>query len=181
MALGDEDQTLWSLYALGAIILSVFLFWAVHRVCRATDHTPRQEEDQDQDQHEATVQAIIVTPGQSDIDDPSATQTARGRNEECVVCLERPPNTILPCGHRILCVECCTKIISTTKVCPSCRKPAKAFLKMHGNHSSYRRMDSAGSVSSTDQLDRSASIRFDSSRQPIVRRDSKLIPPDDLK
>lgn len=41
----------------------------------------------------------------------------------CVVCLERPRDEVLvPCGHMVLCQDCCADIMASTNECPMCRE-----------------------------------------------------------
>ena len=40
----------------------------------------------------------------------------------CVVCLENPRNTRLPCGHETLCSSCALTIMQMKRRCPNCRK-----------------------------------------------------------
>ena len=41
----------------------------------------------------------------------------------CVVCLERARDEVLvPCGHMVLCRDCCTDIMASSNECPMCRE-----------------------------------------------------------
>jgi hypothetical protein len=44
-------------------------------------------------------------------------------NQLCVVCLENPREEVLvPCGHWVMCSECCAEIKSSSNECPMCRQ-----------------------------------------------------------
>lgn len=39
----------------------------------------------------------------------------------CIICLENPRNTRLPCGHEIMCGHCAMLVMKTKSRCPTCR------------------------------------------------------------
>eukprot|EP00906_Rhabdomonas_costata_P037364 RCo052574 len=45
------------------------------------------------------------------------------RENFCLVCLNRKIDTLLHCGHRIMCNQCATQVARTTPLCPVCRHP----------------------------------------------------------
>lgn len=46
-----------------------------------------------------------------------------GDEHLCVVCLENARDEVLvPCGHMVLCQECCADIMASTNECPMCRE-----------------------------------------------------------
>lgn len=43
-------------------------------------------------------------------------------NEECIICFDKPKNTVFfTCGHYNCCNECASMIFNTKKSCPMCR------------------------------------------------------------
>jgi hypothetical protein len=46
-----------------------------------------------------------------------------GDEHLCVVCLENARDEVLvPCGHMVLCQDCCADIMASTNECPMCRE-----------------------------------------------------------
>ena len=44
--------------------------------------------------------------------------------EMCIVCMEKQRIIRLTCGHAVMCEECSTKILNSTRKCPICREEA---------------------------------------------------------
>lgn len=40
---------------------------------------------------------------------------------ECIVCFQEERNTVLPCGHSLLCEGCTKLLLSRSQPCPNCR------------------------------------------------------------
>ncbi|RHY97268.1 hypothetical protein DYB37_007542 [Aphanomyces astaci] len=58
----------------------------------------------------------------------STSDVAEG--EECVVCLDRPKQTVcVPCGHVAVCVPCANALQRTTHKCPVCRRDVREVVK----------------------------------------------------
>lgn len=47
--------------------------------------------------------------------------------EECIICIDKPPEVLLPCGHTCMCDDCAGNFFKDQsepiKVCPICRAP----------------------------------------------------------
>eukprot|EP00301_Raphidiophrys_heterophryoidea_P016224 c25780_g1_i1.p1 GENE.c25780_g1_i1~~c25780_g1_i1.p1 ORF type:complete len:345 (+),score=29.63 c25780_g1_i1:238-1272(+) len=65
--------------------------------------------------HEET--PSVVTPRNQ----RNTGETPRNLNE-CDVCMENPRNTLLPCGHSMMCEKCASSTLQGAAVCPICRK-----------------------------------------------------------
>lgn len=51
------------------------------------------------------------------------------RGNECKICFLRPSNVVIyPCLHAQYCSQCVQKLLSTSRVCPSCRADIGCFL-----------------------------------------------------
>mmetsp|Transcript_4053 Transcript_4053/g.5684 ORF Transcript_4053/g.5684 Transcript_4053/m.5684 type:complete len:407 (-) Transcript_4053:35-1255(-) len=66
---------------------------------------------------------INVLTGGFGFETHSKVYTPSGEEEECVVCMENPPNFKASCGHKVMCKGCYKKL--KRKQCPSCLKPIK--------------------------------------------------------
>ena len=65
-------------------------------------------------------------------DKPSVQNQNDQEKHICLVCLERPYNTVLlPCGHVWLCYECASTLMYTTKSCPACRSNVTSFHRVY--------------------------------------------------
>lgn len=56
---------------------------------------------------------------------PIRVRVDEEEEQECMICLERPADTlVLPCGHRVVCDECSKKLRTThdDKICVRCRR-----------------------------------------------------------
>lgn len=61
----------------------------------------------------------------------SSPQEDVPEEEVCMICLDRPPSTmVLPCGHVVVCAECSKKLVGTPDkhICVQCRKPITEVL-----------------------------------------------------
>mmetsp|Transcript_3326 Transcript_3326/g.6213 ORF Transcript_3326/g.6213 Transcript_3326/m.6213 type:complete len:134 (+) Transcript_3326:2238-2639(+) len=56
-----------------------------------------------------------------------------GQHENvCVVCMDEPSTHIFyPCGHQCVCKSDADILMSSTKVCPLCRKPALGVVQVY--------------------------------------------------
>eukprot|EP00299_Pterocystis_sp_00344_P016313 c8185_g1_i1.p1 GENE.c8185_g1_i1~~c8185_g1_i1.p1 ORF type:complete len:250 (-),score=33.34 c8185_g1_i1:78-827(-) len=45
----------------------------------------------------------------------------------CIVCVEKPIEIRLPCGHAVLCEDCVKKLKETTTACPTCREVFQTY------------------------------------------------------
>ncbi|XP_068220727.1 RING finger protein 141-like isoform X2 [Palaemon carinicauda] len=62
---------------------------------------------------------------QPGIESHGATGTCGTNLEECVICLERRPDVILPCAHAY-CLPCIEQWTDVDKTCPVCRESLKS-------------------------------------------------------
>eukprot|EP00301_Raphidiophrys_heterophryoidea_P020449 c5138_g1_i1.p1 GENE.c5138_g1_i1~~c5138_g1_i1.p1 ORF type:complete len:339 (-),score=59.72 c5138_g1_i1:183-1199(-) len=53
---------------------------------------------------------------------PSPPLSPQSRAIECNVCFETPRNTLLPCGHSVMCEKCTESTLQGSAMCPICRK-----------------------------------------------------------
>ena len=52
----------------------------------------------------------------------SMDEVARSGEDACYICMEKKPRcTFLPCGHSGTCVNCTTKALGSSQICPLCR------------------------------------------------------------
>lgn len=63
-----------------------------------------------------------------------ATAAAPGHQKECVVCLDLVEvselETMVPCGHRVVCHACAQLTMKGTKGCPVCRSPVTMTIRV---------------------------------------------------
>lgn len=53
----------------------------------------------------------------------------------CVVCLEHPRDEILvPCGHMVLCQQCCQSVMDSSNECPVCRETITDHCTLDSHH-----------------------------------------------
>lgn len=52
--------------------------------------------------------------------------------KECIVCFARKRETVLPCGHCVLCVECTQHLLRVNPSCPQCRQHFEDFSQAEG-------------------------------------------------
>ena len=63
--------------------------------------------------------------------DTEALDTASALSQECVVCMEQErSHAFVACGHAVVCETCADNIMTTTRECPVCRKPAEQVIKI---------------------------------------------------
>eukprot|EP00298_Acanthocystis_sp_HF-20_P002361 c12785_g1_i1.p1 GENE.c12785_g1_i1~~c12785_g1_i1.p1 ORF type:complete len:288 (+),score=104.41 c12785_g1_i1:156-1019(+) len=75
-------------------------------------------------------------------------------SKDCVVCMERIRNVVLPCGHSLICSDCLQSILrSPTKQCPTCRKHFHIYRTVNYALPSYRSVGSSGDRDSLNELD----------------------------
>jgi hypothetical protein len=48
-------------------------------------------------------------------------------SEECMICLEKKPDVLFDCGHKVTCTDCYLKCIQTKSECIICRAKVKYF------------------------------------------------------
>ncbi len=62
----------------------------------------------------------------------SASSTAGGTDDMCVVCLlvPRAGVALVPCGHRRFCASCAHTVAAMDSVCPLCRTPIQMVLRL---------------------------------------------------
>ncbi|XP_042218519.1 RING finger protein 141-like isoform X2 [Homarus americanus] len=72
------------------------------------------------------VAALPAVPLHQDgLESPAASGTCGTSLEECVICLERRPDVILPCAHAY-CLPCIEQWSVVDKTCPVCRESLKS-------------------------------------------------------
>src|SRR5262249_6334822 len=42
------------------------------------------------------------------------------QERDCIVCFAVSRNTVLPCGHSVVCESCCKELVERRKPCPTC-------------------------------------------------------------
>eukprot|EP01118_Nematostelium_gracile_P018424 TRINITY_DN8179_c0_g2_i1.p1 TRINITY_DN8179_c0_g2~~TRINITY_DN8179_c0_g2_i1.p1 ORF type:complete len:129 (+),score=28.04 TRINITY_DN8179_c0_g2_i1:59-388(+) len=48
--------------------------------------------------------------------------------KECSICMDGEINCVtVPCGHKIMCLECCESLVENKKPCPICRTPITSY------------------------------------------------------
>jgi len=59
----------------------------------------------------------------------TSTPTESSKYDECIVCCDRFPDTVVPCGHRF-CEGCCRSLVHLKMPCSFCRKKIDHFIKI---------------------------------------------------
>ena len=63
-----------------------------------------------------------------DLEDKKEELVLIKRNTSCVICMEKPKNSLcLPCKHLCMCEDCCH--VSSIDKCPICRNPIDEIIK----------------------------------------------------
>ena len=63
----------------------------------------------------------------------AAARQADADDSNCVVCFENErTHAFVPCGHKCICESCCGRLGNKTAVCPMCREPYTAVMKVFG-------------------------------------------------
>jgi hypothetical protein len=77
---------------------------------------------------------IHIDTSNADGDDenpPNNTASVEDGGDPCIVCMERPPDSILlECGHAGLCVGCATVLWDQARRCPLCRQEFAAIMRI---------------------------------------------------
>ena len=79
--------------------------------------------------HDQITKYLLEKKREVDIRNPETAST----NALCIICMEQRGGfyVLHPCGHASLCELCCVNLIKQNHAkCPSCRKPAKDYIKM---------------------------------------------------